>query len=57
MMYEYPVYELRAIAKGGFLDADTDVGRRGAETSVVCGGEGGEVFEGVKTPEQCYVAS
>ena len=36
-----------AVAKGGFLDADAVMRKEGMrETSVVCGGEGGEVFEG-----------
>ena len=36
-----------AVAKGGFLDADAVMRKEGMrEASVVCGGEGGEVFEG-----------
>jgi hypothetical protein len=41
----YPVYG--AVAKDGFLDADAVTREEGMrETSVVCGGEGGELFKG-----------
>ena len=44
----YPLYELTEPSqKGGFLDVDAVTRKEEMrETSVVCGGEGGEILEG-----------